>query len=140
MEEGLVGIPACKDAAGGLCGPVQQRQIQHGLDALGAALGAVKGMAAAEKGRGVFFAFRYDALRGGQIVRPGNLGDIKGLAAQGPHSLMTGHMQPQDAACRIVPDKIADGGIHAAYSSALKATCSMMAHSMRFLKSSQPYS
>ena len=43
------------------------------------------------------------------------------------------------AACGIVTHKIADGGIHQSSSAKARAMATMMAHSMRLRKSSQPY-
>ena len=139
LDKGLVGIPARQDPEIRPRLPVEQGQVKHGLDALGASSGTVKGMPAVKQLSGIPLAFFYDPIRGRQVVCPGDLRDIKTFKSKGASALMSRHMQALDPAVPIAADKIPDRRFHSFYSSALRAACSMMAHSIRFLKSSQPY-
>ena len=165
VEQSLVGVPGCQQhRAAGPPGCPLQCQAQHGPDALGGALGAVIGVGRAEELGGVGLALGDDALRLVQLIGPLDLGQVQRLKAQQAPALVAGHVEPGDAGPGIPPHKIHNGGIHGysqaspsaqalqvepssmgtsmpwAASSWFSATLIMMAHSMRFLNSSQPYS
>ena len=137
MEEGLMGVAASQHRSGSGRYPVEHGQIEHGFHTLGGAAGTVEGVACAKEGGGIVLAFQNDALWVREIVGTLYLCDVQRLTAQGPSSLMTRHMKPGIAGISVAPDKVTDGGIHACRSW-LWATCNMIAHSIRFLKSSQP--
>ena len=137
-------------------------QKQHRPDALGRALGAVKSPSGAKEVGSVFLTLGDDPLCLIELVRALNLGDIQRLAPQRPPAFVPGHMQPGDFRPGVAAHKFRDGGVHSAQpspaqaehslpswtgtsmpwaaSSWLSATLIMMAHSIRFLNSSQPYS
>ena len=63
VEQGFVGVPRRqKDRTACLCGPHLERKVEHGPDALAAALGAVIGAGSAEELRRVGLALSDDAL------------------------------------------------------------------------------
>lgn len=113
------------------------RQGQHGPDALGGALRGIEGPAGAEEGPGVFFALRDDSCRPVELVRPGDLRDVQGLAAQKGPPLVARHVEPCAAGGGVGVDKIGNGGVHR---SSAWAAFIITAHSIRLRKSSQPYS
>ena len=139
-------------------------QKQHGPDALRRPFGAVIGVRRAEQTGGVGFALGNDAFRRVQLICTLDLRDVPRLKAQQVLSLVARHMQPGGPGLSIPAHKVHDGGVHAhsqaspsaqalqvdpssmgtsmpcAASSWFSATLIMMAHSMRFLNSSQPYS
>ena len=137
MNKGFVGVPACQHSGSRPGGLVEQRQIQHGFDALGTAPGAVKSMPAAKQSRGIVFALQQDARRVCQVICPLDLCQIPGFTAQGAMPFVAWHVEPCHAALPVVVDEIPYGCLHASGSCSM-ATWSMMAHSIRFLNNSQP--
>src|SRR5699024_9738977 len=137
VQEALVRVARGQDAVSGPLRAEKVREVQHGLDALGAAPGAVKAVPRAEELRGVLLAFEDDALRAGEVVRAGDLGDVEGLAAELPAALVAGHVEAQQDALAVAPHEGADGRAHSSSPSS-DAAWSMMAHSIRFLKRRQP--
>ena len=132
VQEGLVGV------AGGQHHPafaLLQRETEHGPDALAGAAGGVEGGLCPEQGGGVLLALGDDAARLIEAVGSRDFGDVPPSAAQGAFALVAGHVQAGGAALFIGGDEVADGGLHP---SSPRAIWSMMAHSMRFLNSSQP--
>ena len=164
VQQSLVGIPGRQQHRSALPrrGSLKSQE-QHGPDALGRTLGPIKGARGAEQPGGIGLALGNDPLRLIQLVRPGDLGQIPGLTAQRAAALVPRHMQPGYPCFGIGPDKIRKrGGAHShpspsaqavqapptwmgtsmpwAARSWFSATWIMMAHSIRFLNSSQPYS
>ena len=138
-QKGFMSVPTRRhDGSFSPLPGAETRQINHGTDAQGRALRGIK-RRTAEQDRSVVLAFPYDSRRLIKAVGARYLGDIQLFHAQRAYALMTGHMQPQGAALGIVPDKIAYGRIHRQFPSNALATCTIIAHSMRFLNSSQPY-
>ena len=121
---------------------VLQRKIQHRADAQRRALGGIERFGAAEERGGVFLARADHAFGVVQHVCTGDFGDIQRLRSEQRDALVPRHMQAQGLARGVALHKINDWGIHSASPavSAARATCSMMAHSMRLRKSSQPAS
>ena len=116
---------------------VQQREVQHGADAQRGAFGGIQRPRRAEEARGVFLALPDDASGGVQLVRAVKLRDIERLHAEQRAALVAGHVQAQRVPRAVIAHEIADRRLHHAFSRAFEAS-SMIAHSMRFLKSSQP--
>ena len=112
-----------------------QREAEHGPDALAGAAGGVEGGLCSKQGGGVLLALGDDAARLIEAVGSRNFGDVPPFAAQRTFALVAGHVQAGGAALFIGGDEVADGGLHP---SSPRAIWSMMAHSMRFLNSSQP--
>ena len=165
IQKGLVGVAGRQQhrpafpLGGGL-----QGQKQHGPDALGGAFRPVPGACGAEQPGGDRLALGDDPLGLVQFIRPGNLGQVQGLAAQRACPLVARHMEPGGVRGGVSPHKVRDGGqAHSAQPSPsaqavqvppswtgtsmpwaarswFLATSIMMAHSIRFLNSSQPYS
>ena len=96
-------------------------------------------MSAAEKLRGVIFAFEDYAVSVVKAVCARDLGDVRCLTAEKGHSLVAGHMETQSIAVDVGLYKIVYGGFHCSSSSSILEAATMMAHSMRLRKRSQPY-
>ena len=111
------------------------RKVQHGADAQRGALGRIQGMRP-EQLACPLFALADDAARLKQAVGAVDLGNIARLGST--DALMPRHVQAHGITVRVAADKIVDRRSHASPSCCLIA--SIMAHSMRFLKSSQPFS
>ena len=139
VQEALVRVPGGEDAVRRALGPVYVREMQHGLDALGAAPGGIEGVARAEELRSVLLALEDDALGAGKVVRARYLGDVERLAAELTAALVAGHVEPDGDALAVATHEVADGRAHSSLPSSI-AAWSIMAHSMRFLKRRQPYS
>ena len=88
-----------------------------------------------EKRGRVIFAFLDDAVGRVQHVGAADFGDVERFASEKGNALMPRHMEAYRFPGFVCGDVIYDRGVH---SSSFSATCIMTAHSMRFLKSSQP--
>ena len=116
---------------------VQTREVQHGADAQRGALRRVQRARRAEQARGVFLALPDDALGPVQLVGAVKLRDVERFHAEQRAALVAGHVQAQRVPRAVAAHKIAERRFHHAFSRDFEAS-SMSAHSMRFLKSSQP--
>ena len=113
VEQGLVGVPRRQqDRPACLCGPHLERKVEHGPDALAAALGAVIGAGGAEELRGVGLALSDDALGFVQLVCARNFGDVQRFTAQRAAALVARHMHPGGALLGVATDKIDDRSVH----------------------------
>ena len=109
--------------------------MHYGTNTLGRSLRAVKGGEGKEQGRVIFALLDYDPCLV-KAVRSADLGHVEALAIF-PSALVTGHMGTNDGGGTVFFYKIADWGIH---SPKARVTATAMAHSILFLKRSQPYS
>ena len=139
VQEALVRVPGGENAVRRALGPEYVREMQHGLDALGASARRIERVARAEELRRVLLAFEDDALGAGEVVRARDFGYVERLAAELTAALVPRHVHPDSYALAVAPHKVADGRAHPSLSSSI-AAWSMMAHSMRFLNRRQPYS
>ena len=89
--------------------PAAQGQGQHSANGQRAALGGVEG-AGAEEVRGVGLAPGDDALRGVEVVREVDLGDVQRLAAQRARAFVAGHVKARRVGGGVFADEVADGG------------------------------
>ena len=113
VEQCLVGVPRRQqDRPICLCGPHLERKVEHGPDALAAALGAVIGAGSAEELRGVGLALSDDALGFVQLVCARNFGDVQLFTAQRAAALVARHMHPGGALLGVATDKIDDRSVH----------------------------
>ncbi len=137
IQKRLVDIPRRRDdrAFSRLQTGIPQGQRQHGADALGGPLRGIKGAGGAEESRRIGLASGNNPARLIERIRPGNLRDIQGLAAQKRYALMPRHMQPHGVGGGIRPDEICNRRGHA---SSAWAAFIITAHSIRLRNSSQP--
>ena len=132
-------VPGRQNHRGCAFGPVLQGQVQHGPDALAGALGGIQRPPGAKEGGSILLALGDDAGRFIEGVGPLDLRDIQGFAAQGAMAFMARHMEAGGMGSGVGAEEVGDGAFHQS-SPWLSATFIMMAHSMRFLNSSQPAS
>ena len=136
VDEALVRVPRREhDAARG----APRGEQEHRFYALAAPARRIEGRARREYFARVALGFLYYPLRAGEVVRARNLRDVVLLAAESAAPLVPGHMQPGDAGRGVAAHKVKYRSRQLSASSWSMAW-SHMAHSMRFLKSSQPYS
>ena len=85
------------------------------------------------------FAFFYNAVGAVKHICTADFGYIVSLGTKLAHAFMPGHVHTQNAAFGVLFYKIKYGSFFHDPSTAFEAS-SIMAHSMRFLKSVHPYS
>ena len=140
-EKNLMGVASCQYArfSSSSCS-IQMCKVQHRTDAEGRALCRKKRLDAAKQRTCRFLTFSDDSLRCIKHIRTGDFRNIQSFRSEHSFSFMPGHVQTQDVFMRIFLHKTADRLRHASASLSARATASMMAHSIRFRKSSQPAS
>ena len=140
-HQGFVGIPSGQDFSGKahLLRP-PGRQGQHSADAQGRALRGINRPRGAEKLRRVFFAFPDDAPGPVQVIRSADFRNVAALRSQKHPPFMPGHMKTGRVSFGICGNIVGNRRVHffSPPEASARAACSMIAHSIRFRKSSQP--
>ena len=112
-------------------------KCEHGFDRKGRSFRGIEGVRGMKKRRREIFAFLDNAVGTVQDVSTVDLRDVPRFCAEKGLSLMSWHMESGHTGELVFRDKIRDRCSHASSDS---ATCIITAHSILFLKSSQPYS
>ena len=113
---------------------------KHRLDGESRALGRIESFCRTENARGIRLALGDYSVRGKEVVRTEYFGEIERLCTERPAALMTRHVKAHGTRLRVFPCEIVYRCFHNYSSSSASATFIITAHSIRFLKSSQPYS
>ena len=137
IDERLVSIPRRYNQGAFLCCSIYGYKGKHGFDGKGRALGGIEAVGGPEQGGGVVLTLGNDAVGRIEHVGTHDLGDVQRLTSKEGLSFVSRHVKSRDVSVFIAFYKVEDGSLH---SSSASTTCIITAHSMRFLKSSHPYS
>ena len=133
-NESRVSISSCKDQWA-LAPFLFTNQSKHRLDCQGRALGGIKAMRSAVKRGEIILALIYNSISRIKHVCTAYFGNIIRLTAKLTHALVTGHMKASGLSLCVSLYKIINWCRH----SSVSAMFNITAHSILFLKSSQPY-